>query len=36
MAKKKEDSLKYKQSGDIKLRASLYEGKLPKSQSDGK
>ena len=36
MAKKKEDSLKYKQSGEIKLKASLYEGKLPKIGSDDK
>ena len=34
MAKKKEESLKYKQSGDIKLRASMYEGKIPGSNTE--
>ena len=34
LVKKREEEAKYKQSESIKLRASLFEGKLPKKEDD--
>ena len=36
MAKKNEENVKYRKSGDIQMRASVFEGKIPGNKPEDK